>query len=75
MENQKPKQISYSNLSLRRAPEGKFKVLGFEMRKLWDYGDYASYKDAKAVVDDHTSDLVRLYVCNDVGRVLYPSAK
>jgi len=72
-----PSPIDYFNLSLRRAPEGKFKVVALNnnARKAWSYGVYDSFSSAKDVVDEVSDEGVRLYVHNDVGRIMYPSAK
>jgi hypothetical protein len=71
----KAKEMSYTDLTSRAAPEeGLFRVVSqnSKLRKAWILGTYKTYLEAKTVADDAAGEAgVSAFIHNAYGRVLY----
>ena len=72
---QQPKKsiISVDDIQQHQVTEGMFRVLAIriDQTKAWIYGDYPTFKAAKAVVDTASPHGINYYIHASSSRILY----
>ena len=73
IQNLAPKPIDSKDIRQRNSEEGKFRIVAIEfaLDNAWVVGNYATYREAKEIVDNMPSSNIDYYIHSDSSRVMY----